>query len=65
MEISLNGKKVTSTQPTLFGLICETGLDQESLIAEVNFEVIKSEKWPDTVIREGDQIELLSFVGGG
>lgn len=65
MEIRLNGQKVISNSATLFRLISETGFDTQSLIAEVNFEVIKEENWSDTAIKDGDQIELLSFVGGG
>ncbi|MFH2057459.1 MAG: sulfur carrier protein ThiS [Pseudomonadota bacterium] len=65
MEISLNGKKIISNSTTLLRLISETGFDTQSLIAEVNFEVIKEENWSDTTIKDGDQIELLSFVGGG
>ena len=65
MEIHLNGKKMKSDQTTLFDLIIDTGFDRKSLVAELNFEVIKEENWRDTMIKEDDRIELLSFVGGG
>ena len=65
MEIRLNGKKQTTECASLSILIKESGFDRGALIAEVNQQVIKQNDWADTPIREGDEIELLSFVGGG
>lgn len=65
MKINLNGEKIQSQSKTLMALVLEKGFDPESLIAEVNFEVIKQEIWKDIFIKDGDNIELLSFVGGG
>ena len=65
MNISLNGKQMVSKSQTLMDLVLELGFDPESLIAEVNFEVVRQKAWKTITIREGDNIELLSFVGGG
>ena len=65
MKINLNGKKKESQSRTLMDLVLEQDFDPDSLIAEVNFEVIRQETWQDVSIKEGDNIELLSFVGGG
>jgi len=65
MKINLNGIKMESESQTLMDLVLKKGLDPKSLIAEVNFEVIRQETWEDVSIKEGDNIELLSFVGGG
>ncbi len=65
LNIQLNGEKVLTKHSTLFELIRETGFEPQSLVAELNFEVIKEDLWPDTKIKDGDQVELLSFVGGG
>ena len=65
MEIHLNGKKTVSNSETLIDLVLEQGLDPSSLIVEVNFAIIPQKAWKALLIREGDTIELLSFVGGG
>ena len=65
MQIKLNGKTITTDCRSLSHVIRETEYDPSSLIAEVNFEVIREPLWSETVINDGDQIELLSFVGGG
>ncbi|EMS81494.1 sulfur carrier protein ThiS [Desulfotignum phosphitoxidans] len=65
MQISLNGEKVESERQTLMELILGTGLDPASVVAEVNLKVIRQNSWTKITINEGDDIELLSFVGGG
>ena len=65
MKISLNGKQVEVKSRTLERLISERGLHPDALIVEVNSELIKKENWAETIIRDGDTLELLNFVGGG
>ena len=65
MQISLNGKTITTGKTTLADLIQETGFDTRALIAEHNLHVISQKDWDSTALKEGDQVELLSFVGGG
>ena len=65
MEIHLNGRKIESKAGTIMDLILEQGFDPSSLIAEVNFKLVPQESWKDVPVRQGDTIELLSFVGGG
>lgn len=65
MKINLNGKQMDSQSRTLMVLIREQGFDPDGLIAEVNFEIIKQSAWQNISIKEGDNIELLSLVGGG
>ena len=65
MKISLNGKQVEVKSRTLEQLISERGLHPDALIVEVNSELIKKENWGETIIRDGDTLELLNFVGGG
>jgi sulfur carrier protein len=65
MEITLNGKTIVSSAPTLADLVTEQGIDPKALVAEVNLNVIPQDKWRSLVLHDGDRVELLSFVGGG
>ncbi len=65
MEINLNGKKIQSQSRTIMNLVLDKNLTPEFLIAELNFKVIKQKNWDNTILKEGDNIELLSFVQGG
>jgi sulfur carrier protein len=49
----------------LHELITGKGLIPERVVIEVNLEIIPRERWPSISVREDDQIEIVSFVGGG
>uniref|UniRef100_UPI00405751F1 sulfur carrier protein ThiS n=1 Tax=Candidatus Electronema sp. TaxID=2698783 RepID=UPI00405751F1 len=65
MQITLNGESVSTAALSLREMIIEQGFEPDTVIAEVNFELIKRERWQQHLLREGDTVELLSFVGGG
>ena len=66
MNITLNGKP-KELRPTLdlksaVERFCK---DKTPVIAELNGEIIKLPQWEETTLKEGDIVELVSFVGGG
>ncbi len=65
MRVQLNGVPFETGAQTLMELIGEKGLDKGCLVVEYNHNVVGQADWEKTVIKEGDTIELLSFVGGG
>lgn len=65
MHIILNGEQLQSSCRSLMDLITDRGIAPDALIAEVNYTIIKQSDWPDYLLREGDRVELLNFVGGG
>jgi len=66
MKITLNGqKKELNSSSSLFELIQNFASDNQRIIAEVNGEIVQNPNWNDIQIKEGDSVELISFVGGG
>ena len=66
MEIIVNGKKQTvDNNATLRSCIEKLCAQPERVIAEVNEQIVKREEWKNLSLREGDHIELVTFVGGG
>lgn len=65
MQITLNGEPVETAARTLRELIISQGFAPDAIVAEVNFALIKREQWQQHVLKNGDSVELLSFVGGG
>ena len=45
MQIILNGEKTGATGPTLYEMIVEKGFTPDTVIAEVNLQLIKKENW--------------------
>ncbi|MEJ2156628.1 MAG: sulfur carrier protein ThiS [Desulfobacteraceae bacterium] len=65
MNIKVNGKPESISAGNLAAYLQDKGLDPKTLVVEYNGQVIKADLWADTLLSEGDQLELLSFVGGG
>jgi thiamine-phosphate pyrophosphorylase len=64
--IKVNGKEQAISYPgTIFDLINSKGLDRKAVVVEHNYNIVPKEKWHETVINKGDNIEIVSFVGGG
>lgn len=66
MHIIVNGRarEIESGQ-TLRGLILAMDLDPSVVVAELNQDIVPGEKFASTTLSHEDQLELLSFVGGG
>ncbi len=66
MKVYLNDKELNAESAiTLDRFICSAGLKAERVIVELNGELIPGEAWGRTVLREGDRIFAVTFVGGG
>ena len=66
VKIQLNGKeqeieKVLSIKALLEGL----KINAETVVVEHNLCIVKKALYPETILRENDCVEILSFMGGG
>lgn len=50
---------------TLGALVAELGLDTARVGVERNLEVVPRSTLADTPVEDGDDIEIITFVGGG
>ncbi len=66
IEVLINGKKrQVPEQRTIDDLLGDLGLSLNQVAVELNREIIKRADWGSRVIRRGDEIEIVHFVGGG
>ncbi|HLL16573.1 MAG TPA: sulfur carrier protein ThiS [Pyrinomonadaceae bacterium] len=66
MRVQVNGEiRELAEELTLEELVRQLALAPERLAMELNREVVRRARWAETVIREGDQVEIVHFVGGG
>jgi thiamine biosynthesis protein ThiS len=64
--IHVNGTETkTAAGQTLRGLFVELALDPQRIAVELNREIVRRPSWDDTVLGEGDSLEIVEFVGGG
>ena len=66
MTVLINGKPQQLTcGPILSDIASSFGKKSRQVIAELNGTIIPYEKWAQTPLKEGDALELVTFVGGG
>ena len=66
MKITVNGVVETiSEEFTLAKLVEIKAIPTEGLVLVVDDDVVKSDIWSSTFLKEGMNIELLNFVSGG
>ena len=66
MTITLNGDQFELKAPmTVAQLLEHLEIDSRRVAVEHNLTVLKHVVFDSTMVREGDQIEIVNFVGGG
>ena len=66
MEIIINGeKKETMESISLSSLLKELDLKNETVAVELNLSIVDKKKYDETLLKEGDKLEIVHFVGGG
>ena len=66
MQIMVNGEpKEVPTGTTVATLIDQLGLSRAICAAEVNRSVVPRASRDETVLGEGDLVEVVTLVGGG
>ena len=66
VKITLNGDPFEIGGPsTVAQLLAQLEIDARRVAVERNLEVLKRTAFESTEIHEGDEIEIVNFVGGG
>ena len=66
IEIILNGeKREVPTSSSLEDLVSELGLERNRIAIELNLQIVTRQRWMQHLLQNGDQVELVHFVGGG
>ncbi len=66
MRITLNGDAHELAGPlTVTELLARLQIDPRRVAVEHNLVVLKRDAFDLTTVREGDEVEIVNFVGGG
>jgi thiamine biosynthesis protein ThiS len=66
LTIRLNGEPHDLPGPlSIVALLAALGIDGRRVAVEHNLVVVKRAAFETTMIREGDEVEIVNFVGGG
>ncbi|HEX8325217.1 MAG TPA: sulfur carrier protein ThiS [Tepidisphaeraceae bacterium] len=65
MRIIVNGEPREMTEPmTVRQLVEGRGLSVQKVAVELNRRLLRAERY-DTPLKEADEVEIVTFVGGG
>jgi len=65
-EILYNGqKKVIEEGQTITRFLHDLGTNQQMVSVQYNGRVLKKEEYNSTLLRDGDEVKVLYFMGGG
>lgn len=66
MQMRINGTPYTLEGVTnIEQLIIGKGLIPERVVVELNLRIIPRSLWKTALLNDNDEIEIVSFVGGG
>ena len=66
VQIMLNGDPYEIGEPlTVTALLARLDIDARRVAVEHNLIVLKRTAFDATLVRNGDQVEIVNFVGGG
>ena len=65
MKLTVNGQpRDVSDGATLLDLLKDAGLSPGKVAVELNRRLLRTERYGER-LKEGDEIEIVTFVGGG
>lgn len=66
MQITLNGEsRSIDAGTTLKQLVATLGSDPRGIAIERNLEIVPKSEHGSVILEDGDQLEVVQFVGGG
>ena len=66
ISVRLNGEeRQIPKEIDLASVIDLFSLPKQRVAVELNRRVIRRSDWPQTTIKDGDELEVVHFVGGG
>ena len=65
MKIKVNGEPRECHVATVSELVVHLGLNLGQIAIERNREIVPRSRYSDVALMEGDEIEIVRFIGGG
>ena len=63
--VKINGEELNIAGKTLAEYLAITNYDPKRIAVERNGDIVPKAQYGETVLRDGDSVEVVSFVGGG
>lgn len=66
MTLHINGEpREFSDGLTVATLVAQLGMKPDRVAVELNLQIVPRSQWEATMLKQGDKLEVVHFVGGG
>ena len=67
LNVTLNGEHVVLSKSQLTDALCEAGYDpdQQGIAVAINMSVVPRSEWGQTIVADGDRIDIVGAKQGG
>ncbi len=63
--VKINGNQTDYDGKNISEILSILNYDPKRVAVEINEEILPKAEYEDTFIKDGDTVEIVSFVGGG
>ena len=63
--VKINGEEKNVAGMTVAQYLATTNYDPKRIAVECNGDIVPKAQYDNTVLQDGDSVEVVSFVGGG
>ena len=63
--VLINGKNTSADGKTVGQYLEEANFNPQTIAVELNEDILPKSQYDKTVLKDGDVLEVVSFVGGG
>ena len=63
--VKINGEELNIAGKTIAEYLATTNFDPKRIAVERHGDIVPKAKYGETILQDGDNIEIVSFVGGG
>ena len=63
--VKINGDELNIAGKTVAEYLATTNYDSKRIAVECNGDIVPKAQYGETVLKDGDSVEVVSFVGGG
>lgn len=66
MRLEVNGEtKDVNDNSTISDMLDSLEIKNKWVVCEVNGNIVKRDRFGSSVLKDGDRVEILQFIGGG
>lgn len=63
--VKINGEQLNIAGKTITDYLLSAGFDTQRIAVELNGNILPKIDYAKTILKDGDSLEVVSFVGGG